>query len=73
MILVVINIYTVSCCYLLLTVAAEILEKELLQIWISNSLVIYAVGVDNKGNSWIWFDYGVPPMWKHRCVTLRCS
>lgn len=57
-----VHIYIVSCFYLLLAVAAEILENELLQIWISNLLGTYTVGVDNKGGSQTWFDYGMPPL-----------
>lgn len=51
-----VNVYTVNCFSVLCLVAAEILGKSLLQIWISNLLGTYAVRVGSKevDRVWLW-------------------
>lgn len=45
-----VNVYTVNSFSVLCLVAAEILVKRLLQIWISNLLGTYGVRVGNEGD-----------------------
>lgn len=56
-----VNVYTVNCFSVLCLVAAEILGKSLLQIWISNLLGTYAVRVGSKEVDRVWL-WGATPM-----------